>query len=203
MTTILLCRHSEVLNPGNLFYGRLPKFGLSENGRILAENLAECLSREPVAALYSSPLLRARQTTRIIQKYHLELPIRTSTDLLELFSSWQGTPWTQLGGKRFYDPPCDPGDESVLDIATRMHRFVLKSVRRHPGKTIVAVSHSDPILILLMHLLGKPLTEDEIKRNGSLVPGLATVNRLYFDDDGSFQGREYVAQNAMKQPVLV
>jgi hypothetical protein len=54
-TTILLIRHGEVENPRGIFYGGLPRFGLSVNGRRQAAAAAEtllALSPNPPGAIY-------------------------------------------------------------------------------------------------------------------------------------------------------
>ncbi len=65
-TTITFIRHGEVHNPQRILYGRLPRFALSEQGRAEAQAVAATLRDVPVATVYSSPLLRARQTAQAI-----------------------------------------------------------------------------------------------------------------------------------------
>src|SRR5262245_40771274 len=122
-TTILLCRHAEVHNPTNILYGRLPRFGLSAEGRRQAERLAAALADEPISTIYTSPLLRARQTAEAIRRYHPNAPLRRSDLIIEVFTSWQGTPAAQLFSVTFYDPPKLSTDESMFHIAKRMRRF--------------------------------------------------------------------------------
>ena len=57
-----MVRHAHVHNPQDILYGRLPRFRLSPEGRTQAEILARFLSTRDTAAIYTSPLLRARQT---------------------------------------------------------------------------------------------------------------------------------------------
>ena len=44
MTTLYLVRHGEVHNPTGIIYGRLPGFGLSENGRVQLGHAADLLA---------------------------------------------------------------------------------------------------------------------------------------------------------------
>lgn len=67
VVTVHLLRHGEVENPGRVLYGRLPGFGLSERGRVMAARVAEVLDEVPecparIGVLVSSPLQRARET---------------------------------------------------------------------------------------------------------------------------------------------
>jgi len=57
-----LARHGEVHNPSRVLYGRLPRMQLSPEGRRQAQALADFLGPRPLAAIYSSPMLRARRT---------------------------------------------------------------------------------------------------------------------------------------------
>ena len=81
-------RHGEVHNPRAIFYGRMPRFRLSEAGRRQAEAAADYLAGAPLAAIYTSPLLRARQTAAIIQRAQQEagrrVPAKVLSWLLEV-----------------------------------------------------------------------------------------------------------------------
>jgi broad specificity phosphatase PhoE len=76
-TAISFVRHGEVYNPDNIFYGRLPGFRLSEKGNYQTGKAAETLNGSRLAAIFSSPPLRARQTAgeRVISNPHLRLRI--------------------------------------------------------------------------------------------------------------------------------
>lgn len=64
-TRISFVRHGTVDNPRDVFYGRLPGFVLSVEGDRQARAAAEALRHEPIAAIYTSPMRRARQTADI------------------------------------------------------------------------------------------------------------------------------------------
>jgi broad specificity phosphatase PhoE len=200
-TTVLLCRHAEVDNPKSILYGRLPGFGLSSSGRRQAERLAGYLAGEPLTAIYTSPLLRARQTATMVSQFHPSLQLRYSTRLVEVFTSWQGRPWTELRGAMYYDPPADPGDEKMFEVAGRVRDFVEWVVRRRPGETVCAVSHGDPIAIYLMALHGVTLSEQDLRRQRTYYPDLASVNRLTFDSNGELLQREYVSPRSQPETV--
>ena len=95
-TTILLVRHADVHNPADVVYGRLPRFGLSSVGREEATRTAATLAGEPLAAIYSSPQLRARQTAETIAAHHaLYLGERETLKSLEIDSAaWHHFGWS-------------------------------------------------------------------------------------------------------------
>ena len=76
-TVISFVRHGEVYNPDDIIYGRLCGFRLPEKGNYQAVKAAETLNGSQLAAIFSSPLLRARQTAGKPVKFnpHLRLPL--------------------------------------------------------------------------------------------------------------------------------
>lgn len=192
-TTIYLCRHAEVHNPDRILYGRLPGFGLSDSGRDQADRLAAYLSLEPLAVVYTSPLLRARQTAAAVLARQPRARLIVASGLIEVFTSWQGKPWSQLAGAMYYDPPADPGDETMVEVASRMRRFVDHVLRVHPNEAVAAISHGDPIAIYLMALHGVTLSERDLRQNRTFYPEVASVNRLVFADNGTFIERTYTS----------
>ena len=84
-------------NPNNVLYARLPRIGLTPEGRRQARALAETLRSRPLAAIYSSPMLRARRTAEAVLATHPELDrVRVDSDLLEVRTAWQGEPLEAL-----------------------------------------------------------------------------------------------------------
>ena len=69
-TTIHFVRHGKVYNPNHLLYERLPGFHLSDRGMRMAQATGAYIAADPklntVAAVYSSPLERTRETAGAI-----------------------------------------------------------------------------------------------------------------------------------------
>src|ERR1700682_4564991 len=115
-TTVWLARHGEVHNPGRVLYARLPRMRLSPEGRRQATALADFLEPRPLAAIYSSPMLRARRTAGIILASHPGLQrLRMDSDLQEVQPGWQGHPRDALAriDFDFYAHPFGSADESL------------------------------------------------------------------------------------------
>ena len=163
MSTILLfVRHAEVHNPRNVVYGRLPRFGLSGRGHEQSRRVAACLADVPLAAIYTSPLLRARQTTAAIAAYHA-VPVRRSALLLEIGTSWAGTPNKEVPkGTSFYVARRVESDETAEHVLARMQKLLRLLVRRHAGQIVACVGHADPIATLTLWAGG-----DEVPRSCS------------------------------------
>ncbi len=149
-TIIYLIRHGEVKNPDAILYGRLPHFGLSENGRKEVAQSAEFLADKHIDAIYSGPLERAKQTAEIIQK-KLGIPeIYFNDQLTEVKTSYEGKKFKTLDKlqSEIYLKPLDASDETLEDIAQRMIIFLHGVINKNPGNHVVIVSHGDPIMAL-------------------------------------------------------
>jgi broad specificity phosphatase PhoE len=181
VTTVWLARHGEVHNPRSVLYGRLPRMRLTAEGQRQAEALAEFLAPRPIAAVYSSPMLRARRTAAVIVTRQPELRVRIDRDLLEVNTAWQGEPLADLERINwdFYSNPRAADDESLQAIHDRMHRWLSRVLRRHAGREVVGVGHGDPMLILVGSLSGLPLDRAVIFPQPYIQPG--TVFRMRFD----------------------
>jgi broad specificity phosphatase PhoE len=189
-TTVLLVRHADVHNPRLLFYGRLPRFRLSELGRRQAAFVAEYLKDEPISRFYTSPMLRARQTAAILAARHPGAPIGRTLDLTEVRTGWIGATPEELPERiNLYEPPHSPGDETIEDVWRRVDRLIRRLARRHGGETVCCVSHGDPVVVAHAGYLGMPLGLESIR--GSFYPQKGSVTRLTFDDPAGTPRVEY------------
>jgi probable phosphoglycerate mutase len=183
-TIIYFVRHTDVHNPGDLFYGRLPRFGLSELGRQQAARTAEVLAEVPVDAFYSSPMLRARQTARFLAARHGDMPVRISRLLIEVYTSWQGRSHAELEPLHFdfYSNPLSETDEKLHEIWDRINRFVRRVLKQHPGKVVVGVTHGDIVFLAKSGYRGMPIAIESIRRR-DFYPGKGSLTRLTFGPD--------------------
>ncbi|OGK96530.1 MAG: phosphoglycerate mutase [Candidatus Rokubacteria bacterium RIFCSPLOWO2_02_FULL_73_56] len=162
MTLVLLCRHGLTQTTGAVLPGRAPGLHLSDDGRRQAEALARRLGAlRRVAAVYASPLERARETA-LPSARALGLALRIERGLTECdFGEWTGQKLARLtrrpewqavqrhpSGFRF------PGGESFVEMQARVVSALQRLVARHRGRTVVAVFHADPIKAAVAHALG-------------------------------------------------
>lgn len=185
---MLLVRHGLTPTTGKVLPGRAKGLRLSDTGRAQAERVAERVAELPraPAAVYSSPLERTRETAAPIAR-RLGLRVRTFAGLIECdIGKWTGkrlsqvmraNNWEQVrrwpAGFRF------PGGESFGELSVRISDAILDLVDRHPGQTIVAVSHADPIKAAVAEAAGVPL--DLFQR---LVISPCSVSALAFGQFG-------------------
>jgi probable phosphoglycerate mutase len=105
-----------------------------------------------IDAVYSSPLERTRETAAPIAKATGQR-VRSAKGLLECdFGEWTGSElaslrkrpeWTTV--QRSPSVFRFPGGESFLDMQRRIWDEMERLAGLHPGGTVVAVSHADPI----------------------------------------------------------
>jgi broad specificity phosphatase PhoE len=196
-TTVWLARHGEVHNPGNVLYGRLPRVRLTPEGQRQAHALAEVLRKRPLAAIYSSPMLRARSTAEAVLAVHPELGrIHRDVDLTEVRTGWEGEPIASLEriDWDFYTHPRGPDDESLEKIQRRMQRWLQRVLRRHAGREVLGVSHGDPILVLVATASGLPLEPHRIFPRPYIQPGV--LYRMRFDARGACRGLDLLVPHA-------
>jgi broad specificity phosphatase PhoE len=159
--TAYFIRHGEVYNPKRILYGRLPGFPLSEKGRSEAGQAADKLKNRGIKKIYTSPLLRARQTSDIIGK-KLNLKTAKSLYLTELRMIFQGMDADEYKVKiqpyLFSPEYVKKGQESVDETFIRMSRFFDNIVRNNKDKTVLIVSHGDPISIFVAKTSGREFT---------------------------------------------
>jgi broad specificity phosphatase PhoE len=150
MTTILLARHGETdWNAEHRVQGHTDRH-LNERGLAQARALAEELAAQRVDAVYSSDLARALETARAVAEPR-GLHVETVPDLRERdFGSWEGLLDVEIL-ERFPQARTGPwGDgETPEELAERVLSALRQIAERHPGGTVLVVSHGGPLRAVL------------------------------------------------------
>jgi probable phosphoglycerate mutase len=162
-TRVFMVRHgATVLTAEDRFAGATD-VELSDEGRRQTQRLAERLSKENITAVYASPMSRTMETAGILAAPHaLKVQPRdgfreishgrweekTRHEVEQQFpeetKEWEKDPYT-------FAPQ---GGESGLAVTARALPALLELVRKHPGETLLVVSHKGTIRLLLSSLLG-------------------------------------------------
>jgi probable phosphoglycerate mutase len=168
MTKVLLVRHGHVegILPER-FRGRAD-LALTAEGRRQAEATAQRIQRSwRPTALYSSPMRRCIATTAAIGKPFALTPILLPALNDIDYGQWQGlTPdearlrWPAELADWYSHPDraTIPGGEGLPDVLTRAAAALDEVIGRHPAETVVIVGHDSVNRILLLHVLGLPLS---------------------------------------------
>jgi len=166
---LFLVRHGQTeSNRLNLVLGR-DDVPLNERGLWQAERVARALAREPLAAVYSSPLQRALDTARAVAAPH-DLAVQIEQGLIEMdIGEVDGLTLAEVGSRypgllkawaseEGPDQPM-PGGERLVDVQERAWAAVQDLAARHADETVAAVAHNFVILTLLVRVLGIRLAQ--------------------------------------------
>lgn len=185
---VLLVRHGTTPTTGATLPGRAKGLHLAESGVAQAEAVAARLAplAGKVEGVYASPLERARETARPIAAA-LGLRVRTDRGLHECdFGDWTGAALADLRKRSEWatvqrSPSTFrfPGGESFAEMQARITGALAGLVSAHPGGTVVAVSHADPIKAALAQAAGTPL--DLFQR---LVVSPCSVSAVLYGEGG-------------------
>jgi probable phosphoglycerate mutase len=186
VTTVYLARHGESdWNVERRWQGNADR-PLTELGRRQADELAERLASTPLDAVYSSDLLRARETAEAVARRQ-GLEVRTLAALREVdVGSWSGltrdeveerfpaafATWRE-GGHGWED------GEAYEQMADRVVAAVLEIAGSHPGRSVLVVAHGGPIRALHSVALGLDIAEH---RRLKPVAVNAHLSRLHVED---------------------
>jgi broad specificity phosphatase PhoE len=163
-TSIVLVRHGETdWNRERRFQGHADT-SLNDDGRRQAEALADLLAGDTFAAVYSSPLLRARETAEIVAA-RLGVPFEASEGLKEVdVGSWSGLTTTEVEEqfpdafrrwRATYSGGWTDG-ETYDELGARVVAELLEIAQRHRGQRVLVVTHGGPIRSVLAAAAGLP-----------------------------------------------
>jgi broad specificity phosphatase PhoE len=189
VTTLLLVRHGETdWNRDGRWQGHSDTH-LNELGRQQAERLAEEL--DGVDVVYSSDLARAHETAEILAQ-RLGVDVRLDERLRERgFGEWEGKTRAEIEAE-FADaharwvagegPGADDA-EPFDDFDARVRGFLDDVLARHPGETVLIVSHGGSIRVI--HALASGLDYVRDHRSIPAVPNCTAVR--YAVKDGRLE----------------
>lgn len=187
-TLVLFVRHGHTPTTGQVLPGRAPGLHLSEKGRVQADGVAERIMplRRRIAAVYASPLERTRETAAAIGTA-IGRDVEVHDGLLECdFGDWTGKKLATLFKKKEWPTVQQhpsgfrfPNGESFGEMQLRITSTIDELCARHRGRTIVAVSHADPIKAALAHAAGTAL--DLFQR---IVVSPCSVSAVLYGDHG-------------------
>jgi len=162
-TRVYLMRHGEVANGGEKRYNGHIDVDITPKGVEQMHRLAGMLADKPLAALYSSDLIRSRKGAEIIASRN-GTPITSLRELRERsVGVWEGLTAEEIK-ERFpaeyvvwradllnYRPQ---GGECLLDVKERVVPVFKRLVASHPGKEIAMLLHGGVNRVILADALG-------------------------------------------------
>jgi len=171
LTEFWVVRHGETLwNASGQAQGHTD-IELSDEGRSQARQLAVRLSGLSFSALYSSDLLRARETAEIAGSLleSAPLPVLLEPRLREIdVGYFAGKNWREIHASfpEYYeslksDPwgTKRPGGESMADLYARVQGALLELSGRHPGEKVLIFTHGGVVRVAVSLALGGGLQD--------------------------------------------
>lgn len=155
ITKIIFVRHGQsVKNLIGLFSDEVNDLPLTSQGKKEAAKAGERLKSEGVNFIYSSPVLRTKQTAEIISKAVGGVEIVEAPELIEVDSgTWDGKTihdknikkerdeYLNLSVEERYVAKRGHNGESWMDVEKRVKKIIDRVMEEHKGKTVVLVSH--------------------------------------------------------------
>lgn len=167
-------RHGEVFNPERVLYGRLPNYGLSEDGRRMALAAAEYVQslERPLSSLVCSPLQRTRESSEPFTALFALQP-RIDERVIEPTNVFEGKRMKRallnpLNWWHLRRPSVPSWGEPYASIAARMTEAMDAAWESVDSGDVVIVSHQAPIWITHLHLAGESLRHDPRSRRCAL-----------------------------------
>lgn len=187
-------RHGETAWTRERRFAGARDIPLTEEGLRQCEAVAQALGGKPVAAVYTSPLERARASAEVIAKPH-RLEVQIEAGFREMaFGEWEGRSRDEVARdfpqayEHWRSAPerlALPGGERLTDVAARVNRALGALIDAHAGELVVLVSHAIVLRLIVLQALGlgperlwtvdaSPAGITEIEYE----PGWATIHRM-------------------------
>jgi isoleucyl-tRNA synthetase len=163
--TYILIRHGEseynvkkLLNSDRSVHNPLTELGVQQTKEAAAQ------LPQNIDYIYHSPLQRTKETAQVLaaELGHtslLEDPRLRESEMGELEGKPHGTKDAHLSSPEEEFTKSILGSETLNEIRSRMADFLYDMERTHQGKTIVLVSHGDPIWMLESVIKGRNTKE--------------------------------------------
>ena len=159
MGSVIFLRHGQAKNNiERILTGRTPNIPLTEKGIEQAEKTAKFLEQMNIAAIYSSPIERAKHTAEIVGG-HNSLDVTIDDRLIELdMGKFTGVPYDEIFTNhgnvfmKFYNGELEiahNGVETFTEVKKRVLGIVDHVIEKHPDENVVLVTHMDPIKAML------------------------------------------------------
>lgn len=162
--TVILVRHAE--SEGNIsgVIQGWTDLRLTDEGVQQAGMVARRFAGQPITAVYTSPLLRARETARPIAEALGRTLVEDEGLRERFYGQAQGLTWTQaaerwpLGEASHHRDwaMVVPEVESLAALRRRSVAVVSRLLDEHSGDNAIVVSHGGTLVQIIAHLFGLP-----------------------------------------------
>jgi broad specificity phosphatase PhoE len=168
MTYLVVVRHGQTVWHAENRYAGSSDVALTIHGREQAAQLAGWARTARLAAVWASPLSRARATAQACADV-TDLPLQIDERLRELdFGAGEGLTSAEMGarfpdalGAFRADPVAHhlPDGEDPVKAAARFTECLHDLAQQHPDGRVLVVAHTTAMRLALCRLIGVPLSE--------------------------------------------
>ena len=173
---------------------------LIAQGRLQAEAVAQALADSSAAAVYTSPLERARTSAEVIAKPHRLEPILEPAFREMAFGGWEGMTRDEVAARfpadfsawaSMPDLVTPPHGEALTAVDARVRAALATLIEQHRGRTVILVSHAIVLRLIVLAALGLDpdrlwsvdaspggITEIEYQENWATVHRMNTLTHL-------------------------
>jgi broad specificity phosphatase PhoE len=166
LTTIYIVRHGQTTSNLEAIVAGITDTPLTEQGQQQAHLRGKDLASVEFDVVFSSDLIRAKNTAEIIS-LNRQLAVNTTELLRERnFGDWEGRPEAEiqrenqhlfeelkkLSAKEKLNFKFNPGYESGTEIIERFLIFLREVAVTYSGKALLVISHGSIMRSVLMHL---------------------------------------------------
>ncbi|MCX8189463.1 MAG: histidine phosphatase family protein [Nitrososphaeria archaeon] len=178
MNVILLIRHGESeSNIKHLISHDIESYPLTEKGLEQSKILGNELKKLKIDIIYSSPVLRCRQTAQIISEY-LKCPIIYDERVKErFFGKFNNKRIDPLDWKTFL---IDEASKKCVEEWDELYLRIYDLIKNVKGKSTIIVTHYDLIRAFIAKQLG---LEDELSAWGIVIPNASLTVVLNKNND--------------------
>lgn len=176
MTRISLVRHGQTdWNLAKRIQGS-SDIPLNDTGRRQAEATGAAMAGGSYDAIYASPLGRATETAEIIASHTgLDAPLPLPEVAERNYGEAEGMTGAEILDRWPEGTPV-PGRESRDAVVARALPALIELGEKHPGESIVVVSHGGVISSLVRHV-----TDHALPGPGEVIPN-GSVHEFVYDD---------------------
>jgi len=191
-TRLIVVRHGETAWNADARIQGHTDIALNPTGQWQADRVGQALAGQPVHAVYSSDLQRARDTALAIASSSRGEPrpqVRDHQGLRERgFGHFEGLTFADVEARwpedakawRTRDPHWTPqGGESLLQVRERAWQTVASIAQQHAGELVVLVSHAG-----LLDAIYRLATGQDVQAPRTWALRNAAINRLLWTHPG-------------------
>jgi broad specificity phosphatase PhoE len=191
VTELLLVRHGETdWNRDGRFQGHADT-PLNDAGREQARALADELAGDRIDLVYTSDLLRARETAEIVAR-RLDADVVARSELREIdVGEWEGLTWSEIeerypeGARTWHEHGYGwKSGETYDQLGERIIAALRRIAADHPDRRVLVVGHGGTVRATRAFIEGLSVADS---RRRSPAIGNCEVFRIVAED-GGFRG---------------